>query len=342
MRTVHSRYYHHHDPAFEFHAGELVPPFENPRRAEIILESLQARRLGDIIEPRDFGRAPLEAIHKISYLQFLQDAYTDWRQAGYSGDAIPWFWPNRVVERTPRSIAAKLGSYARAGDTPITESSWLAAYWSAQVAVEGAQQIIDGQRAAFALCRPPGHHASRAAYGGYCFLNNAAIAAAHLRSRFGKVGIIDIDFHHGDGTQEIFYERDDIFVGSIHGEPERSFPSFSGYADECGAGDGQGANLNIPLPENTGYRDWIQALQRILQTAKDHGIDVLVVSLGVDTFENDPISFFRLTTKDFGNIGHTLSTLNKPSLFVLEGGYAMKDLGENVVNVLDGFEAIPV
>lgn len=339
MQTIHSRYYRHHNPESEFHAGQLVPPFENPQRVDMILESLQARQPGDVVEPRDFGLAPLEAVHTPAYLQFLRNAHSDWRSEGHAGDAIPWFWPNRSVERHPRSIGAKLGLYARAGDTPITGSSWLAAYWSAQVAVEGAQQIIDGQPAAFALCRPPGHHAARNAYGGYCFLNNAAIAAAWLRrNRFGKVGVIDIDFHHGDGTQEIFYECDDVFVASVHGSPEQSFPGFSGYADEYGAGDGLGANLNVPLPKNTGYRDWANALQRLLHAARGHGVDALVVSLGVDTFEDDPISFFKLATDDFFDVGRTFSAFAGPTLFVLEGGYAMQELGENVVNVLEGYE----
>ena len=337
MRIIHSRHYQSHDPVVEFHAGQLVPPFENPRRVEIILDAVQACQLGDVIEPRDFGLTPIEAIHSVSYLQFLQDAYREWRRAGYSGDAIPWYWPNRSIQQSPQGISARLGAYARAADTPITESSWLAAYWSAQVAIEGAQQLIDGEPSVFALCRPPGHHASTDAYGGYCFLNNAAIAAAHMRQRFRKIGILDIDFHHGDGTQEIFYERADVFVGSVHGNPQHSFPGFSGHADERGTGDGLGANMNIALPRNTVYRDWADALQRLRLKIGEYGAGALVVSLGVDTFENDPISFFKLATEDFVDVGRILSMFSIPTLFVLEGGYAMEELGENIVNVLDGF-----
>ena len=339
MRTIHSPHYRSHDPDVELHAGELVQPFENPQRVDMILEAVNGRGLGEVIEPRDFGLAPIEAVHDASYLQFLQGAHALWKSAGHKGDALPWFWPNRTVERLPDDIASQLGFYARAGDTPITAGSWLAAYWSAQVAVEGARRIVEGERTAFSLCRPPGHHASIAAYGGYCFLNNAAIAAAYLREQqFAVVAVVDIDFHHGDGTQQIFYDRSDIVVGSVHGDPQFAFPGFSGYADECGTDAGRGANLNVPLPRNTGFADWSRALGTLLDNAAAHDADALIVSLGVDTYRDDPISFFDLGSEDYLEVGRQLAGFRKPTLFVMEGGYAMSALGENTVNVLAGFE----
>jgi acetoin utilization deacetylase AcuC-like enzyme len=201
-----------------------------------------------------------------------------------------------------------------------------------------AQKRVAVDGAAFALCRPPGHHAARDLYGGYCFLNNAAIAAqAFLDDGAARVALLDVDFHHGNGTQDIFYERDDVLFLSLHGQPEDAFPHFLGYADETGAGRGEGFNANYPMPPGTPYAVWGDALEHACRRIVDYAPDVLVVSLGVDTFENDPISFFKLTSEDFSRYGERIGQLRLPTLFVMEGGYAVSEIGINTVNVLDAF-----
>lgn len=340
MLTVYSKDHCLHAPRAELHAGVLGPPFETPGRAEIILDAIKAQGLGDVIAPRDFGTTAIEAVHDHDYLSFLRTAHAEWRQAGHESDAVPWFWPARRMHgRRPEGIEGRLGYYALGCDTAITETSWRAAYASAQVAIEGAQQLVDGRDAAFGLCRPPGHHAARDLYGGYCFLNNAAIAAAHLRvNGFDKLAIVDVDFHHGNGTQDIFYRRADVLCVSIHGDPRFAFPVFTGYADETGQGEGLGLNLNLPLPEGTGFADWRAALGTALGRVAAFGAKALVVSLGVDTYRGDPISFFDLATEDFRVIGADIADFALPTLFVMEGGYAVDEIGRNTVNVLTGFD----
>ena len=226
-----------------------------------------------------------------------------------------------------------------AGETSISQGTWEAARAAADVALTGALKIKEGAPAAFALCRPPGHHAAHDLYGGYCFLNNAAIAAQYLRdSGAARIAILDVDFHHGNGTQDIFYDRPDVLYVSLHGDPAEAFPYFSGFADETGAGAGAGYTLNFPLPPGTEWPAWGGALRAALLRIADFRADALVVSLGVDTFAKDPISFFRLQSEDFSSYGQMIGGCRIPTLFVLEGGYAVGDIGVNVVNVLMGFE----
>jgi acetoin utilization deacetylase AcuC-like enzyme len=244
-------------------------------------------------------------------------------------------------QRRPNNITGKLGYYAMASETSISQGTWEAASAAADVALSAASRISGGARAAFALCRPPGHHAARDLYGGYCFLNNAAIAAQFLRDAgAARVAILDVDFHHGNGTQDIFYDRRDVLYVSLHGDPAEAFPYFSGYADETGAGAGAGFNMNLPLPRGTEFNAWQDALRAALQCIERFGADALVVSLGVDTFAEDPISFFRLQAPDFLSYGRMIGACATPTLFVLEGGYALGEIGVNVVNVLSGFEAV--
>jgi acetoin utilization deacetylase AcuC-like enzyme len=226
-----------------------------------------------------------------------------------------------------------------AGETSISGGTWEAACAAANVALTGAAQIEKGARAAFALCRPPGHHAARDLYGGYCFLNNAAVAAQHLRDRGAeRVAILDVDFHHGNGTQDIFYERSDVLFVSLHADPSDAFPYFSGYSDETGNGAGAGFNVNLPMPAGTEFGAWAEALRAALSRVENFRADALVVSLGVDTFAGDPISSFRLQSPDFSAYGRMIGKSGIPTLFVLEGGYAVGEIGINVVNVLMGFE----
>jgi acetoin utilization deacetylase AcuC-like enzyme len=324
----------------ELHGGELVRPHESPERAQIVLERVQAERLGEVIVPAKFGTAPVLRVHDAAYVAFLEHAWVDWVAAGNRGEAIPDCWPaRRMTQRLPRSIAGKLGYFAMAGETSISHGTWEAARAAADVALTAALQIKDGARAAFALCRPPGHHAARDLYGGYCFLNNAAIAAQYLRDAgAARVAVLDVDFHHGNGTQDIFYDRADVLYVSLHGDPADAFPYFSGYADEAGTGAGSGFTVNLPLPVGTEFNAWRDALRAALTRIANFRAEALVVSLGVDTFAEDPISFFRLQSADFLAYGQMIGACAPPTLFVLEGGYAVGEIGINVVNVLSGFE----
>lgn len=342
MLTVHSNSHRLHDAAVELHRGQLLPCFETPRRIEIILEHLSQVALGDIVPPRDFGLLPIQRIHDASYLQFLQQAHNEWRAAGACNDAIPHAWIGRRMRtQLPTNIFGKLGYYASDAGTPITETTWQAVAGSAQIALTAQEHVSNTSTSAFGLTRPPGHHASTDEFGGYCFLNNSAIAAqAFLDKGARRVAIIDIDFHHGNGTQSIFYDRNDVFFASIHGDPKDEYPYFLGDASEQGERDGEGFNLNCPLPPGTGWRTYQTTLVKTLTAISDFGPDYLVVSLGVDTFKDDPISRFRLDSPDFISIGSELAGLDLPTLFLMEGGYAIRELGVNVGNVLHGFESV--
>ena len=340
MITVFSADHLLRSPRTELYGGELVAPHESPQRAQIVLERIQSQRIGQVIAPARFGAAPLLRVHDLEYIEFLKQAWGEWVAAGNRGEAIPDCWPaRRMMQRRPNSITGKLGYYAMAGETSISHGTWEAARAAADVALTGASQIQEGARAAFALCRPPGHHAARDLYGGYCFLNNAAIAAQYLRDAgAARVAILDVDFHHGNGTQDIFYDRPDVLYTSLHGDPAEAFPYFSGFADETGAGAGAGLTFNIPLPPGTEFGAWQDALRAALTRIENFRADALVVSLGVDTFAEDPISFFRLQSADFSTYGRMIGACGLQTLFVLEGGYAVGEIGVNVVNVLTGFE----
>jgi acetoin utilization deacetylase AcuC-like enzyme len=341
MMTVYSEKHFLRNASTELYRGELVRPHECAERAEFVLDRVQATGLGDIVSPEQFGLEPVLRVHDPQFVDFLGSAWKDWVATGNKGEAIPDCWPaRRMVQRIPDSISGKLGYYAMAAETSISAGSWEAACASADVALTAAARIRAGERSVFALCRPPGHHAARDLYGGYCFLNNAAIAAQYLRDHgSSRVAVLDVDFHHGNGTQDIFYERSDVLYSSIHGDPLDAFPYFAGYADETGAGEGVGYNQNLPLPRGSDFAVWRAALDTALARIDRFAPSALVVSLGVDTFEHDPISFFKLRTDDFTQYGRLIGALRIPTLFVLEGGYAVAEIGVNAVNVLQGFEA---
>lgn len=341
MKTVYTDRHKLRDAKTELFGGELVPPFECPVRAEHILTRLTERKLGEVIAPRDHGMDPIRAIHDVDYLAFLESCWADWQAEGMKGEAIATCWPSRRMKlsRPPRNIDGRIGYYCLASETSITEGTYDAARASADVALTAQSLVAGGDRAAFALCRPPGHHAAQDMFGGYCFLNNAAIAAqAFLSGGAHRVALLDVDFHHGNGTQEIFYDRGDVLFLSLHGDPEDAFPYFLGGADETGIGDGEGLTVNYPLPEGCGFPQWAEALDDACARIKAYGPDALVVSLGVDTFKDDPISFFRLESDDFTTYGRRIAQLGLPTLFVMEGGYAVAEIGVNTVNVLEGFE----
>jgi acetoin utilization deacetylase AcuC-like enzyme len=239
----------------------------------------------------------------------------------------------------PESLDAQIGFYSFDAGATFVAGTWEAIKSSCDTALTAAALVKNGERAAFALCRPPGHHAGRAFMGGYCFINNAAVAAQWFRDQgAARVSILDIDYHHGNGTQEIFYERAAVLLLNRHGDPMVEYPYFLGHADEKGAGLGEGFNHNYPMPFGTNFEAWSQALEDACGKVAAHRPDVLVVSLGVDTFEKDPISQFKLVSGDYPKIGGRIAKLGLPTLFVMEGGYAVDEIGVNAVGVLSGFE----
>jgi acetoin utilization deacetylase AcuC-like enzyme len=340
MLTVYTEDHRLQDGKAELIDGKLQPCFEKPERAEIVIARVREAGLGEVVGPKDFGRAPLERIHAENFLRFLETAWDQWVAAHGAYDALPLVWPTRGFRQIePEAIDGKLSYFSLDAGTPITAGTWRAITAAANVALTGREWVAGGERAVFSLCRPPGHHASSDVYGGYCFLNNAALAAQAFRDEgAGRVAILDIDYHHGNGTQTIFYDRGDVLFASLHGHPEQEFPYFLGYEEETGEGAGEGFNLNYPLRWGAGFDLWGVALDRACTRIADYGPDALVISLGVDTFEGDPISKFRLRSEDYLIIGARIAALGRPTLFVMEGGYAVAEIGINSVNVLMGFE----
>lgn len=335
MRTFFDARQHDHAPAVELHNGAYVPHAEHRGRMENVLAALDG-----VEPPRDFGLEPIRRVHSDAYLDFLQSAHQRWVAAGRQGDAHGYAWP--VVGRRSlrlNRIDADLGQFSFDASSPIAAGTWSSAYWAAQSALAATAAVLGGERAAFALCRPPGHHCGADYLGGYCFLNNAAIAVeAAIAAGKPRVAILDVDYHHGNGTQDIFYDRSDVLFVSIHADPVTDYPFFWGHADERGEGAGEGSTINLPLPRGTGLADYQAALDQALAAIRAFGADMLCVSYGADTFSGDPISQFDLQTTDYTPIARSIATLGLPTVIVMEGGYAVDALGANVAAFLAGFE----
>lgn len=343
MITFHNPAHPGHAPVYEFFRGERVPCFEKPARADFVEDALRQRGHA-LVAPDADSTAALNAVHAPRYLAFLQTAWAQWLAldaANAQVQPFPSVWPVRTLRSDvePENFVARLGLYSMDNGTPMAAGTWTAAKTGADAAASAAQRVARGARAAFCCTRPPGHHAGPDFMGGYCFLNNAAVAAQGLRQQGARrVAVLDVDYHHGNGTQSIFYDRADVLFVSIHGDPRTEYPFYLGHADETGAGEGLGFNCNLPLPAGTGAQAWFAALEAACARIAGYGADALVVSLGLDTFEGDPISRFTLASSDFSRLGERLARLGLPTVFVLEGGYAAAELGTNAVNVLDGFE----
>ena len=344
MRTLYNDQHALHHGKLEMFRGELVPCFEVPARADFVLQELKRRGLGAIETPGRFDDAVIARVHAPRYVDFLRGAWAEWvalDPANAGRDAFPSYWPIRTFRSDvlPASFAARMGLFSYDAGSPLTSGTWAAAHAGAGCAIAAAGCLLAGDRAAFALTRPPGHHAGADFFGGYCFLNNAAIAAQTLRDAgMARVAVLDIDYHHGNGTQAIFWERADVHFTSLHGDPHTEYPYYLGYADEQGAGAGLGCNRNLPLPRGTGFAAWREALAAALQGIAVFRPDALVVSLGLDTFADDPIAGFTLQSADYLAVGEDLARAGLPTVFVFEGGYAVAEVGVNAVNVLEGFE----
>jgi acetoin utilization deacetylase AcuC-like enzyme len=325
-----------HHPRSYLSRGQMRTPQEVPERALALDEA--AKSLGfDVREPSDFGTAPLAAVHGMNYLRFLEEAHAEWKK-------VPQDWGDEVMsniyvrEGNPlRGVLAQAARYLADGSCPVGPQTYRSAYWSAQSAVAGAAAIAEGAREAYAICRPPGHHARAEAAGGFCYLNNAAIAAQALRARFGRVAILDTDMHHGQGVQEIFYGRDDVLYVSVHGDPTNFYPVVAGYEDERGSGEGDGYNVNLPMPHGSSEAVFFEQVEAALRALRRFQPDVLVLALGFDIYKDDPQAMVAVTTEGFGRLGRAIGSLDLPTLVVQEGGYHIESLGDNARAFFGGF-----
>jgi acetoin utilization deacetylase AcuC-like enzyme len=340
MHIVYSPAHLGHAGHMELDGGAILPGFEKPERALYILERAKAVGLGPVVAPSPHGLAVAERVHRPDYLAFLERAHAMWIEAGYSGTALAMAWPTRGLrdDVAPRHIRGLLGYYSFDGGAGFVAGTYAAIRAALDSALTGADLVADGAPVAFSLGRPPGHHAGSRFAGGYCYVNNAACAAESLIGRgAARVAILDVDYHHGNGTQEIFYGRSDVLFVSIHADPDVAYPYFLGRPDETGTGAGEGFTHNLPLPVGSGWDAWGAALGVAAERIAAFSPDAVVVSLGVDTYVGDPISKFRLETTDYPAIGRRIAKLGRPTLFVMEGGYAVEAIGVNAVGVLQGF-----
>lgn len=334
MKTFYASDQAGHAPQRELFNGGFHAAAETPARLEAMLGVV-----GETLAPVRVPDEILMRVHDTAYIDFLQTAFSDWREAGRTGEAFPYVFP--VVGRRPLTldrIDAKLGRYAMDCGTPIGQGTWEAALGGASAAWAATEAVLGGDTRAFALCRPPGHHAGRDYLGGYSYLNNAAIAAeTALRGGAQRVVILDVDYHHGNGSQDIFYDRDDVMFVSIHADPKTDYPFYWGHSDETGSGRGFGHTLNFPLARGTGWTAYRQALKAALEEVDGRQADLLIVSYGADTFDGDPISYFSIKTEEYTSMAHDISALGLPTIICMEGGYAIEHLGANLAAFLNGF-----
>jgi acetoin utilization deacetylase AcuC-like enzyme len=339
MKIYYSEAHRQHDPPFEVFDGGLRTPYmENPDRMDRILKALQEMDWAEVTEPRDFGLDPIYAVHDKDYVDFLSSAWTEWlrSEADDKSTLLPATFALRRHPPRPMSLLGRAGYYIMDLSACIVEGTYAAALAAANCAVSAAVTVAAGNRSAFALCRPPGHHAGRDYAGGYCFINNAAVAANWLSTR-GNVALLDVDYHCGNGTQDIFYERADVLTISIHANPHFEYPYYAGYVDETGFGAGLGFHKNVPLEKGTDDTRYLSALDEALHLLREFAPRHLVVSAGMDIYADDPLGKIRVSTQGIGEIGKRISALDLPTVIVMEGGYNNEALGKNMVEFLSSF-----
>jgi len=344
MKIFYSEEHRRHHPPFEiFDGGQRVPYYENPDRIDRILSALKKVDWAELIEPNDFGLDPILAVHDQGYINFIASCWTEWLASDPEVAAspaqhafLPATFALRRKSRPTSSLRGRGGYYMMDLSACIVEGTYKASLASANCALNAAEFVFNHSIHAFGLCRPPGHHAGRDYAAGYCFINNAAVAANWL-SKKGKVAVLDIDYHAGNGTQDIFYKRNDVLTISIHGDPDFEYPHYAGFADETGSGEGWGFHKNFPLPKDTGDIDYLEVLDKALNMIEDFSPDYLVLSSGMDAFDGDPLGTFHVTQNGFREIGRRIAALGLPTTIIMEGGYANEALGTNLVNLLENF-----
>ena len=355
MKVVYTAAHLDHDPTTETVLGVAIPANEVAERGERIREALVADGGFETVAPTEHGSEPILAVHDPGLVRFLEEAWPAARRQGiaYSSLAADTY-PNRAMFeglsadaltrlREPKSAGGRAGWWGLDTAAPIVQGTYGAARWAVDVALTTVDLVLGGETAAYGLCRPPGHHAARSMFGGYCYFNNAAIAAEAIARASGEpVAILDVDFHHGNGTQQIFWRRGDVVYASIHGHPERQYPYFLGYEDETGEGPGAGANFNVPLPAGTTDDEYLVAVGRCLEAIAPTNGSVVVVSLGFDTYGQDPIGDFALTTAVYHEVGRRVAALGRRLVILQEGGYHRPSLGENARAWLRGAEGRPL
>jgi acetoin utilization deacetylase AcuC-like enzyme len=337
MKVFYSDEHRKHEPPFEVFDGGLRTPYlENADRMDRILNALKLVEWAELCDPKDFGLAPIHAVHDQEYVDFLASCWSEWlvSEARDKSVLLPATFALRRHPQKPTGLLGRAGYYLMDLSACIVEGTYGAALASANCALSAAEAVSNGERVAFALCRPPGHHAGKDYAGGYCFINNAAVAANWLSSQ-GKVALLDIDYHCGNGTQDIFYHRSDVLTISIHADPNFEYPHFWGYADETGTGPGFGYHKNLPLAKGTDDASYLSALEEALHLIQRFEPKTLVVSAGMDIYGEDPLGTIKVTTEGIGEIGKRIASLGLPTVVVMEGGYANEMLGRNVVAFLD-------
>ncbi|HLR12015.1 MAG TPA: histone deacetylase family protein [Burkholderiaceae bacterium] len=334
-----------HDPQQFMWEGRLTHPKDVRERTDALLHALTKLDI-PVNNPSDFGTAPLEAVHAKDYLTFLQQAWAEWQTLSDPGIEVlpahsPYFngQPGQLARPgcRPTSPIARTAWYLGDMSAPMGPHTWESTLRSAHSAIAAARAVASGQDAAYALCRPSGHHAKHDCAAGFCYVNNSALAAQLLGQAFGKVAILDVDVHHGDGTQQIFYHRNDVLTLSLHADTTTYYPFFTGYADETGSADGKGFNLNIPVAHGTGDAVWMQHFEQARSTLTQYQPQALVVALGLDAHKDDPLGVLELTDDCFHNMGKRLGTLRLPTVIVQEGGYGVDIIGTSLQAFLEGF-----
>lgn len=338
MKVVYSDRHQGHDPQNFIVRGRVKRSNEQPERALLLLDAARAQG-HDIVAARDFGAAPRAAVHTPEYLHFLETVWEDWQQLEDASEEVtPNVHPFPGQPYTyPDSLVGRAGYHMGDMACSIGRHTWEAAVWSAHTATHAADLLLGGERAVYALCRPPGHHAYADRANGFTYLNNAAIAAQYLRRAHDRVAILDVDVHHGNGTQGIFWRRSDVLTISLHGDPHFCTPFFTGHGHERGEGEGLGYNLNYPLARGTGDDAYMQTLEQACGRVRDYQPGALVVALGLDAHERDPYRALAVTTAGFARIGAAIARLGLPTVLVQEGGYLSEDLPRNLASALQGF-----
>jgi acetoin utilization deacetylase AcuC-like enzyme len=340
MKVVCNPEHHAHQPDFFLFRGRVISSKEQPARLDALLAGVRDARL-DVIEPNDYGIAPAAAVHTARYLDFLQHGHALWATLpDASAEIVANVHPLIAGSGYPQSIVGRAGYHMSDTACPIGAGTWRAALRGSHAACHAAELVMHGEDAAYVLTRPPGHHAGRERAGGFCYINNAAVAAERLRSRASRVAIIDVDVHHGNGTQEIFYERRDVLHVSLHADPSLFYPFFTGYREETGAGEGRDCNVNLPLPIGTGDADYLRVLADACDTVSAYRPDALVIALGLDIYRGDPLSAFAISKEGFHAIGRRLGAMAMPTVIVQEGGYLSPALGTNLGAFLDGYVTV--